>query len=71
VNVNEFKVFGRKRSWHNFKMLSRNSPGGTEEITENAQSGSPRIEPGTSRIRSRNAKHSTTTFCPVIVKCVV
>jgi hypothetical protein len=41
-------------------------PGGTEENHENPQSGQPvsglRFEPWTSRIRSRSANHSTTTF---------
>jgi hypothetical protein len=29
-----WKRFGRKRSWPNFKVLSRNSPGGTEETAK-------------------------------------
>jgi hypothetical protein len=39
----------RKRSWSNFKVLSRNLHGGTEESHENPQSGKqvsgPRFEP--------------------------
>jgi hypothetical protein len=34
-----WKGSGRKRSWPNFKVLSRNSPGGIEENHENPQSG--------------------------------
>jgi hypothetical protein len=52
-----WKRFGRKRSWPNFKILSRNSPGGT---AENRPPGLI-IEPGTFRIRSRSFKDSTTT----------
>jgi hypothetical protein len=33
----ELESIVRKRSWHNFKVLSRNSPGGTEENHENLQ----------------------------------
>jgi hypothetical protein len=29
-----WKGFGRKRLWHNFKVLSRPSPGGTQENHE-------------------------------------
>jgi hypothetical protein len=39
--------FGTKRPWPNFKVLSRHSPGGTEEITETARRGGPRFEPVT------------------------
>jgi hypothetical protein len=31
------KAFGRKRSWPKFKVLSRHSPGGTEENHEKPQ----------------------------------
>jgi hypothetical protein len=48
----------RKRSWPNFKVISRQSPGGTEKSHENPQSGGPvsrpRFEPGASGIRSRS-----------------
>jgi hypothetical protein len=61
-----WKGFGRKRSWPNFKVISRNSLGGTEENYENLNQGSrspdPRFEPGISRIRSKSVNHSTTTF---------
>jgi hypothetical protein len=33
--VMNWKGFGIKRSWPNFKVLSRLSPGGTEENNEN------------------------------------
>jgi hypothetical protein len=49
-----------------FKVISRHSPGGTEKNHENPRSSwpvsGPTFEPGTSRIRSRSVKHSTTTF---------
>jgi hypothetical protein len=52
----------RKRSWPNFKVLSRHLPGGTEEIHRKLQPGYPVswpiFEPGTSRIRSRSVNHS-------------
>jgi hypothetical protein len=63
--IKNWKGFGRKRSWPNFKVLSRQSPGGNEENHENLNQDSrplgPRIETGTFRIRSRNVNHSTTT----------
>jgi hypothetical protein len=34
-----WKGFGRKQWWNNFKVLSRHSPGGTEENYEKTQSG--------------------------------
>jgi hypothetical protein len=34
-----WKGFGRKRSWPNFKILSQHLPGGTEENYEKPQSG--------------------------------
>jgi hypothetical protein len=47
----------RKRSWPNFKVLSWNSPGGTEVNHKNLNGDSwslePRFEPGTSQIRNR------------------
>jgi hypothetical protein len=36
-----WKLFGRKRWWHNFKVLSRHSHGVTEEKHETSQSGQP------------------------------
>jgi hypothetical protein len=51
------KGYGRKRSWPNFKVLSRHSPRGTKEnhekFNQDSRSPEPRIEPGTSRIRSK------------------
>jgi hypothetical protein len=45
-----WKGFGRKQSWPNFKVLHRNSPGATEKTTKNHNVDSwslgPRIEPG-------------------------
>jgi hypothetical protein len=35
----EVEGFGRKQSWPNFKVLSRNSPGGTEKKYKKPQSG--------------------------------
>jgi hypothetical protein len=50
--------FGRKLLWPNFKVLSRNSDGGTEENHENPDSGypvsGPSFGPSTFRIQSRN-----------------
>jgi hypothetical protein len=64
-----WKGFGRKGPWPNFKVLS---PGGPEEKYENLSQDSrlpgPRSEPGTSRIRSRSVNHSTTMFCYILVK---
>jgi hypothetical protein len=61
-----WKGFGRKRSRPAFKVLSRHSPGGTEENHETLNRDSrlpgPRYEPRTSRIESRSVNHSTTTF---------
>jgi hypothetical protein len=61
-----WKVFSRKRSWSNYKVLFRHSPGETEENHENlnhdSRSPGPIIEPGTSRIRSRSVNRSTTMF---------
>jgi hypothetical protein len=34
-----WEAFGQKRSWPNFKVLSRHSPVGTEENHENHQPG--------------------------------
>jgi hypothetical protein len=48
-----------------FKVLSWHLPGRTRKTTKNLSGYSvsgPRFEPGTSRIQSRNANHSTTTF---------
>jgi hypothetical protein len=39
------KGFGRKRSWHNFKVIPRHSPEGTEENNERHQSGHPISRP--------------------------
>jgi hypothetical protein len=39
-----WKVFGRKRSWPNFKVLSRNSPAGTEKTTKNLNQDSRCLE---------------------------
>jgi hypothetical protein len=61
-----WKGFGRRRSWPNFNVLSRHSPGGTEKnyekICQGIRSSGPRFEPGTSRLRSKNVNHSTTMF---------
>jgi hypothetical protein len=40
-----WKQFGRKRLWPNFKVLSRHSPGGTEENHENLNQDSRGREP--------------------------
>jgi hypothetical protein len=49
-----------------FKVLSQHSPRGTEEndekLNQDSRSSGPRIEPGSSRIRSRSVNHSTTMF---------
>jgi hypothetical protein len=57
--------FGRKRSWPNFKVVSRHWPGETEknhEFNQDSRSPGQRIETGTSRIRSKSVNRSTTTF---------
>jgi hypothetical protein len=36
-----WKGFGRKRTWPNFKVLSQHSPGGTKENHKKPQSGYP------------------------------
>jgi len=52
-----WKGFGRKRWWPNFKILSRHSPEGTEENHENIKkdirSPGPRSERGILRIQRR------------------
>jgi hypothetical protein len=66
VNDDELKGTGRKRSWPNFKVVSRHFPGGAEGNHEKSQSlwpvSGPRFEPGTSRIRSRSVNHLTMTL---------
>jgi hypothetical protein len=61
-----WKGFGRKWSWPNFKVLYQHFFGGTKRNHEKLQSGYPvsgsRIEAETSRTRSRSVNHSTTTF---------
>jgi hypothetical protein len=61
-----WKGLGRKQPWPNLKLLSRHSPGGTEEYHKKSQSGEtvsgPRFEPGTFRIRSKSANHSTVMY---------
>jgi hypothetical protein len=60
------KGFGRKRPWPNFKLISQYSPGGTEEnyksLSQDIPVCGPRFEPGSFRIRSGSADHTTTTF---------
>jgi hypothetical protein len=57
-----WKGCGRKRSWLDYKVLSRHLPGETEENDENLLSGypvsGPIFELGTSRIRSRGVNLS-------------
>jgi hypothetical protein len=68
-----WKRLGRKRSWPNFKVLSWNSPGGTEENHRNlnldSRSTGPRFEPRTLWIRSRSINHSTVTFHKSSMEC--
>jgi hypothetical protein len=63
---NELERMWKEAVVAKFMVLSRHLPGGTKENHEKPQSGQPvsgpRIEHGTSRIRSRSANHSTTTF---------
>jgi hypothetical protein len=66
-----WKGFGSKRSWPNFKVLSWNSPGGTVEYHEKTQSGKP-VAGAENRTRDllntkRSVNHSTTTFGPCYV----
>jgi hypothetical protein len=65
-----WKGFGRKQSWPNFKALSRNSPGGTEEnheITQDSRSPGLRFEPGTWAMELRIA---VMTNCWPTVRCL-
>jgi hypothetical protein len=62
-----WKGFCRKRSWPNFKVLSRHFPGGTEG-NENPQSGKPVVAADNRRIRRRCVNRSTTTFGEVCGK---
>jgi hypothetical protein len=64
------KEFGRKLSSPNFKLLTRHSPGGTEEGHEKPQLEWPKFESGTSRIRSRSVNHSTLTFGKFVPNCI-
>jgi hypothetical protein len=70
-----WKGFGRKWSWPNFKVLTRHSPEGTEktmkDLNQDSRSPGMRIEPGTSQIRSRSVNHSTTTFGHPIVIIII
>jgi hypothetical protein len=70
-----WKGFGRKRSCYIFKVTSRHSLGGAEEIHEKPQSVKPisgtRFEPGTSQIRNRSINHSTTTLGAWLLDCVI
>jgi hypothetical protein len=54
-----WKGVGRKRSWPNFKVLSRHSPRGTEKNQEKLWIvvSEPRFEIGASRILSRGVNH--------------
>jgi hypothetical protein len=64
-----YKGFGRKRSWPNFKELSRHSPGGTEEkireisislagrLDRYMNPGPPEYEAGVLTTRTRRAVH--------------
>jgi hypothetical protein len=58
--------FGRRRLWTNFKVLYLRSPGRTEEnprnLNQDSMSPGPRLEPWTSRMRSRSVYQSTKTF---------
>jgi hypothetical protein len=60
--IMNWEGYGRKQSWINFKVLSRHSPGGTEESHENFSQDSrfPNrdLKPGTSRIRSRRIRNT-------------
>jgi hypothetical protein len=64
----DWKVFGRKRSWHEFKIypiLSTHSHGGTEENHKNLIHDNilaPRSERESSGIAIRNVNRSFTTF---------
>jgi hypothetical protein len=60
------KGCGRKCSWPNLKYYAGIRLEGLRKTTKNLNQDSlsprPRFEPGSSRIRSRSANHSTTTF---------
>jgi hypothetical protein len=59
------KRFGRKRLWHVLRYYHSIQPEvlrKTTNLNQNSRSPGPRIEPGTSQIRSRSVDHSTTTF---------
>jgi hypothetical protein len=63
-----WKRFGRKRSWANFKVLPRHSPGGTEENHENlsrdSRSPGRHLNPGPHEYEAGN--HTITTFVSVL-----
>jgi hypothetical protein len=67
-----WKGFGTKRSWPNFKVLSRHSRGETEEnqgnLNQDSRSPGPRIDPGTPEYENKSVNHSTTTFGKPVVK---
>jgi hypothetical protein len=57
-----WKGCGRKRSWPNLKVLYRNFHGGTGKTSTASVRTESRFEFLTSRMRSKSANHSTTTF---------
>jgi hypothetical protein len=58
--MTNLKGFGMKRSWPNFKALSRHSPGGAEKKTNNlnqdSRSPEPKFELGSSQIRRNTTR---------------
>jgi hypothetical protein len=58
-----WRGFGRKRFWPNFKVLSQEGLRKTmKSLIQSSRLLGPRIELGTSRVRGRSVNHSTMTF---------
>jgi hypothetical protein len=71
-----WKGFGRKQPWPNFKVIYRHSSGRTEESYGKPQSGDPvsgpRFEHGTSRIRSISKHHPMKMYgCVEFLICIL
>jgi hypothetical protein len=62
------KVFGRKRSWPNFKVdyyrgiCLEELRKTTKHLNQQSQSSGPTFEPGTYRLRNRSVNRWTATF---------
>jgi hypothetical protein len=66
-----WKGFGKKRSWPNFKLLSRYLSGVTEEKLKNHSQNSRSPGPGLNPGPSKSVNHSTTTFSSLLETLIV